>query len=415
MSIVDLLIPTWNNPQYLFPCLDSIIKNTGPEDFFHIYVVNNGTPESVPIPDNPHITVLQQERNLGWEGGLKAGLEASKAPYVVFMNDDTFVPHNQKLWLNRLLGHMSDPNCAASGPSSNVVMGKQQMFLSIYDSYIRTKFLIGFCMLVRRSDLDAVGGIDMDFALTGGDDLDLSIRFRNSGKYLLADREVFIYHHGFKTGERVEGTPQAGGWNSLQKIERTNFALINKHGLPAFLDLWTDQPSPASMIPPNWGDNENELVKKWATGEKVAELGCGDKKLFDHSVGIDIIPKGQEIHGLSKGRKSLADITANVQEDLPIKDFDTVIAQHILEHCVDAVGAVQAWRKALKHGGRLIVAVPDQTLRNSIPMNIEHVHAWTPNSLKRFMESQGWKTVDLLDPKNNVSFIGVFSKNGNHS
>jgi predicted SAM-dependent methyltransferase len=145
----------------------------------------------------------------------------------------------------------------------------------------------------------------------------------------------------------------------------------------------------------------------------VAELGCGDKKLFDWSTGIDAIPMGNEIAGLSRGRLSLADVTANVEEELPIKDYDTIIAQHVLEHTVDALGAVLSWKNALKHGGRLIIAVPDQRVRNTIPMNWEHRHAWTPDSLKRFMETAcGMKTINMLDPKNYVSLIGVFEKNG---
>lgn len=413
MSVIAVLIPSFNNPQYLYPCVQSILKNTSPEDLINVYIINNGTPDSVSgFVGNPYVTILQQDKNMGWEGGLKAGLAATKEPYVLLMNDDTFVHYSQRMWLSRMISHLADPNCAAVGPTSNVVMGKQQMFYPINEAYLRTKFLIGFCMLVRRSTLEEVGGIDD--TLPGGDDLDLSIRFRKAGKYLLIDREVFVYHHGFKTGERVEGTPQNGGWNSLQKVERTNFALINKHGLPAFLDLWSEEHSPSSMIAGNWGDPENELVKQWAIGSKIAELGCGDKKLFDWSTGIDAVPKGSDIAGLNRGRLSIADVTANVEEDLPIKDYDTIIAQHILEHCVDAMGATIAWRKALRDGGRLIIAVPDQTYRNTIPLNWEHRHAWTPASLRRFMEVQGWKTVDMLDPKNNVSFVGVFEANGEH-
>lgn len=413
MSVIDIIVPTFNNPQYLYPCVNSIVKHTAPEDLAHLYIVNNGTSESVePLTKNPYMTVLQQEKNLGWEGGLKAGLAASKAPYVVFMNDDTFIPYNQRLWLDRMICHMGNPDVAAVGPTSNVVMGKQQMFLPTYESYIRSKFLIGFCMLVKRSYLDQAGGVDD--TLQGGDDLDLSIRLRKLGKHLIIDREVFVYHHGFKTGERVEGSPQVGGWNSLQKIERTNFGLINKHGLPAFLDLWAEEPSPSSMLSQNWGDNENKLVKEWTVGEKIAELGCGDKKLFDHSVGFDLVSKGEEIQALSKGRKSLADVAANLEHELPAppETFDTIIAQHILEHICDTVSAINAWKKALKHGGRMIIAVPDQTIRNTIPMNWEHVRAFTPESLKNQMESLGMKTVDMLNPNNGVSLIGIFSKNG---
>jgi len=407
MSVCDILIPTFDNPQYLYPCVQSIIQHTSPADLFHIYIVNNGIPELMaPFKEAPDVTVLQQEKNVGWETGLKAGLAESKAPYVLFMNDDTYIPSHQRLWLTTLLNDMAHDQCAATGPSSNVVMGKQNIFVPLFNNSCKVKFLIGFCMLIRREDLDRAGGVDD--SLPGGDDLDLSIRLRALGKYLLCNRDVFVYHHGFKTGERVEGNSHvAGGWNSIQKIEQTHFALIQKHGLRAFIDLWKEEESPQG-ITPLWGDPEAEIVKRFIQGEKVAELGCGHKKTVPHALGIDAIPNGTQIPGLRRGVFSMADATANVEHDLPIQGYDTIIARHILEHMVDAVGAVTAWKKSLRQGGRLIVAVPDHSVRNTIPMNWEHRHAWTPESLKRFMEALGFKTVDLLDAKNQVSFVGVF-------
>lgn len=413
MSSVAILIPSFNNLDYLLPCINSIIRYTIPEDLFHIYLVNNGEKESMePFKDNPYITILQQDKNMGWEGGLKAGLEASKEPYVLLMNDDTFIPAHQRLWLHMLLNEFVHPGCAAVGPSSNVVMGSQNIFIPRMEVTLKVKFLIGFCMLVKREYLEAAGGVDT--ALPGGDDLDLSIRLRKLGKYLVSHRGVFVYHHGFKTGERVEGGPNQGGWNSIEKIERTNHALIRKHGLREFLDLWSDVPSDVKGAPPNWGDTESEICKRYTVGEHIAELGCGDKKLFPNSTGFDITPKGEEIPGLSRGRLSVADIAANVTHDLPVpvESFDTIIAQHILEHICDTVGAIGAWKAALKHGGRLIIAVPDHTYRNTIPLNHEHVRGFTPESLRKEMELMGFKTVDMLDSQNDVSFVGVFERNG---
>lgn len=412
MSLVDIIIPTWNNNQYLMPCVQSIYQHTIPEDLFKIIIVNNGDAVNMdPLKGSPYIDIVQMPTNAGWEGGLKAGLAVSKAPYVMLMNDDTMVPSHQRLWLDKLLNHFAYENCAAVGPTSNVVMGKQNIFYQYHQELIHTKFLIGFCMLVRRRDLDAAGGIDT--SLPGGDDLDLSIRLRNLGKYLIVDRDVFVYHHGFKTGERVEGPANvSGGWNSIEKIEKTNHALIRKHGLRAFLDLWREQPTPNQTADGTWGDPEADLVRQYALGEKIVELGCGNKKNIPGSIGIDITPKGEQIPGLHKGLVSVADILANVENDLPVEDCDTIAAQHVLEHMLDPISAVKSWKKSLKHGGRLIVAVPDHTSRNTIVMNHQHVHAWTPKSLQNFMETLGMKTISVQDAKNQVSFVGVFERNG---
>ena len=418
MSKIGIICPTWNNNEYLIPCLNSLLNPMMTEDMIHVYIVNNGDAINMEQIKHPRVTILQQTENLGWEGGLKKGLEVAKEEFIVFMNDDTYIPMTSMRWANRLIDHFRFPQVGAVGPSSNVVMGVQNIFSTIPYNYtpIEVNFLIGFCMMVRREALEKAGGVDD--TLSGGDDLDLSIRLRKAGYVLLADREVFVYHHGFKTGERVEGGPnQKGGWNSIEKVENTNWGLIRKHGLREWMacmnqtgiDLKQDDFS-------NWmsEDTEGKVIASNVTGEKVMEVGCGMKKTVPWAVGVDRIPKGEAIPGVAPELKSMADITANAEGPIPVNDgtFDTIISRHVLEHIVNDVDAVLEWKRILKHGGRLIIAVPNHEIRNTIPMNFEHVRAWTPKSLKTFMESQGWKTVDMLDPKNNVSLVGVFESNG---
>lgn len=236
MRKIDIIIPTWNLPQYAVPCVNSIVRNLTDPNFCHVYVVNNGDDNQAALfPKSQFITVLNQGKNLGWEGGLNAGLKKSDAEYVVFMNDDTYVPQASSNWLNQMLYHFSIEGCGAVGPGSNVVMGAQNIFIDTAP-LLKVPFLIGLCMMLERKTLDAVGGVDE--TLTGGDDLDLSHRLRQAGKYLVCDKNIFIYHHGFKSGERLLGGASVkGGWNSIEKIERDNFGLILKHGLRGFLSI----------------------------------------------------------------------------------------------------------------------------------------------------------------------------------
>lgn len=406
MAVVGIIIPTWNSPQMLIPCVQSILTNSLTDDLFHIYVVNNGDAAHVEgLKDNLRITVLQQEMNLGWEGGLKAGLAASTEKFVVFMNDDTFVPPSNRKWLHNMLEHFAHPDCAAAGPSSNTVMGMQNMLHNLPQSGYEVKFLIGFCMMVRRDYLDQAGGVDD--TLPGGDDLDLSIRLRAIGKYLVHDRETFIYHYGFVSGVRKHGSD----YNSAAMIERTNHALIRKHGLKAYMDLWIPCEQPSAT----WRseDVEGDAVRNFVKGDKVVELGCGDQKTVPNAIGIDMIPKGEHIPGLAPDRRSIADHVGNVVDKLPVSGVDTIIARHILEHCVPTVEVLTNWKDALNHGGRLIIAVPNHEIRNSIPLNYQHVHAFTPKTLKTQMESLGFKTIDIVDPNNGISFVGAWEKNGN--
>src|SRR5258708_10693642 len=70
MSIIDIIVPTVNNPDYLYPCLKSIFQNSMTEDFFRVIVVNNGAEEIMkPLLDQPGLDIVQMPKNMGWEGG----------------------------------------------------------------------------------------------------------------------------------------------------------------------------------------------------------------------------------------------------------------------------------------------------------------------------------------------------------
>lgn len=232
MSLCDIVVVTWNLPEYLYPCIQSILMNTNHADY-RVVIVNNGDPRHTEqIPQDSRVVVLQEKDNKGWEGGLKDALEFSDAPFIVFANDDIFIPSHQKEWLNSLLKHFDDPKVGAVGPTSNTVMGEQQMFHPTPKEVLEVPFLINFFNLIRRSALNEVGGVDD--TLSGGDDLDQSYRLRKAGYRLLCDRNVFVWHHGFKSGERKHGKD----YNSVNQVEATNWGLMRKHGLKGFLDIW---------------------------------------------------------------------------------------------------------------------------------------------------------------------------------
>lgn len=250
----------------------------------------------------------------------------------------------------------------------------------------------------------------MDQTLPGGDDFDWSIRLRDAGYKVLVDRDVFIYHHGFKSGTRLMGDHQtAGGWNSYEMQEKTDLALIKKHGLKK----WWETKKGAWQIPTGhvgtWEDREGNLIRRLvAKSDKVVlDLGCGNNKTLKRATGVDYIPKGHQIPALTGAPVSDADILADVSKPLPFDDgsADVIIARHILEHVIDPIMVISQWAAKLKPGGKLIIAVPNQDWALTIPMNIEHLHAYTPSSLVGLLRAMGFKDVQVHDPKNKVSFV----------
>lgn len=414
---VDIIIPTWNNAQQLMECVESIMRNYLYFPF-HIYIVNNGSPHVTQQPffDHPYITVLYPDHNLGWEGGINLGLEHAKSDFVMFLNDDIVIPEFSKFWLRDLMQVFHDTSVSSVGPSTNVVMGAQNIFASqgarTMTGIYQVPYLIGFCVLHRRSALEAIKENDMivDETLPGGDDLDWSIRLQDKGYRLMMHRNVFIWHHGFQTGTRLHGDHTvAGGWNSPQMSETTNMALIKKHGLKKWFETLHTR---FELEGVGQEDSEGEIVRSFITGEKVADLGCGGKKTTPEAVGVDEIAKGDVIPMLTEDNISQADVVADVTQTLPFPDdeFDTVIARHILEHVSDPIKVLREWGRIVTPGGRLIVAVPNQDERSAIPLNPEHLHAWNADSFRSLAKLLGFNIIAIKTHYNNVSLVAVLEK-----
>ena len=61
---------------------------------------------------------------------------------------------------------------------------------------------------------------------------------------------------------------------------------------------------------------------------------------------------------------------------LPDESQDFIIANHVIEHMVDPIGALHNWQRVLKPGGRLFMAVPnkEKTFDINRPLTtIEHL------------------------------------------
>jgi GT2 family glycosyltransferase len=412
--LITIIIPTWDNPDYLRPAVVSLLRNQATKGLFEILVINNGHPKSCDyLKGQKQVRVINAGRNLGWEGGIDLGMKNSTSPFVCFFNDDAHIPTSSRLWLNQLIQHMRDEKVAAVGPASNVVMGWQNIFADTPLHVFESKFLIGFCVLMRRSAFEAIGG--MDLALPGGDDFDWSIRLRDAEYKLLVDKTVFVYHHGFKTGERVYGNPNSPqGWNSFEKTEKTNLALIKKHGLKKWWDLMKGAfEEPKVEFRKAWEDIEGHVIKNLVRQDKtVLDIGCGDKKTVKKAIGVDFVKKGERIVSLEGEPVSDADVEADVSRELPFEDnyADAIIARHILEHMIDPVSALIFWIKKLKPGGRLILALPNEDWHLTIPMNLEHVHAYTPQSTAVLLAALGLKDLQIIPSGNNISFVAVGTK-----
>lgn len=407
---VDIIIPTYDNHDQLMQCVQSILAYRS-ECPCRIIIVNNGQEhiEQEQFPEE-YVKVVSSGDNLGWTGGLKLGLQHSDSKYVMFANDDIYIPRASWQWLREMVRNLDNhQDVGAVGPSSNVVMGKQNIWSGAHCRSQVVPFLIGFCVLVRREALDKAGGVqDVEH---GGDDLDLSIRIRNAGYLLLNCCNVFVYHHGFQTGNKVHGgADKPNGWNSREMIDNTNMELIRKHG---FLEWWQTMTGQIEYDGRDNGkpDTEGDAVRSMCAtaGDKVVEVGCGATKTVENAVGVDRIPKGEDVPYINA--KSVADIVADVSS-LPFEDNsqDCLIARHVLEHCIDPVATISEWKRVIRPGGRLVISCPDENITTGVPLNPEHLHAFTPDSIRSLAKVLGLSVVSVADKYNTTSFTVCLEK-----
>lgn len=235
-----IIIPTWDNLGFLWRCLHSIATLTSPETDYRVCVIDNGSGASTRdylagFPAQSGLTVIRNETNLGFIRATNQGLEQlHEGEDALLLNDDTQIVDPD--WLSKLQSSAHRPGAGAAGPVSNFVMGTQRVDQSIYyPLQHQARFLIGFCLLIRRGALDAIGGqLDERFGLGGQDDLDLSIRLRRAGFALWVDRSVYVHHYGARSISRI------GGYEKVEAATRP--LLVEKWGQETVYELFLPPP-----------------------------------------------------------------------------------------------------------------------------------------------------------------------------
>lgn len=208
----SIVILTCNQFDMTRNCLESIAKNT-PEAHEVIVVDNGSTDETLSYLEGlgDRITLIVNDRNLGFARGCNQGTEAATGDAVLYLNNDTVLPPG---WLAPMLRVLwSEEDIGMAGPVTNYASGHQKIpvpYTRIEDmeayalhhrsvhagSVTEVRRLIGFCLLVKRSVLDEIGGFDERFGFGNYEDDDLCLRAIRSGYRLMLVHEAFIHHIG---------------------------------------------------------------------------------------------------------------------------------------------------------------------------------------------------------------------------
>lgn len=240
---VAIIIVMWNGRQDTIECLASLREDTYPNKQF--IVVDNGSgDDSVPKVREqfPEATVIENHANLGFTGGNNVGIRealAQGADYVYLLNNDTTVepdaltalvaaaeahPH---FGLISPVMHYFDPPRDIWFAGSQIMLGQG---LAVHDnsrSPARTEapyevpWLSGCAILLRATLAKQLEGFDERYYLTF-EDVDLSLRVRDTGLALAVVPAARIYHKGGMSGKRISGM-------GYYYVVRNKLLLVRKH------------------------------------------------------------------------------------------------------------------------------------------------------------------------------------------
>jgi GT2 family glycosyltransferase len=211
---VTVIVVSWNGREHLQVCLASLLQQTlaGIE----ILVVDNastdGSPELVRDRFGSAVTLLQQDSNLGYSGGLNVGLRVARGRYLLALNSDTEVAPE----CLGLLVEAADrwPNAGSFAPkilsfddrgvidnvghllyADGMTRGRGRLE-SDHGQFDREEEVVvasGCAVLLRRAMLADIGLFDDDlFAYC--DDTDLGLRARLAGWRCRTVPAAVVYH-----------------------------------------------------------------------------------------------------------------------------------------------------------------------------------------------------------------------------
>ncbi len=226
--LASIIVLTLNQLGYTKRCLESIEKHTSVP--YEVIVVDNGSSDGTIqflqqwVSKAENRRVVYNADNLGFAKGSNIGIARANGQYIVLVNNDVVVTPK---WLERLLACAArDASIGIVGALTNAVSGPQCVEQPVYDTESlvglddfakdwaqrhlgqRTPAVrvVGFCMLVRKSVIDNIGGFDERFGLGNFEDDDFCLRSALAGFKTMIARDCFVHHYGSRTflGERID-------------------------------------------------------------------------------------------------------------------------------------------------------------------------------------------------------------------
>ena len=212
--LVSIVVICWNNKRYLNDCLSSVLSLAYPN--IEVLLTDNASSDGSAdyVRQNfPPITVIQNEKNLGFAEGNNVAMRQAKGKYVVTLNPDTKVDER---WIEELVKVAEKDKRIGSCASKVLFLNNPKRIDSVGELILRTGDAMGkgFYSIdrgqydeqeeifgvtagagfYRKRMLNEIGLFDKDL-FTWYEDVDLMWRIRLTGWKCIYVPSAIVYHH----------------------------------------------------------------------------------------------------------------------------------------------------------------------------------------------------------------------------
>ncbi len=243
LASASVVIPVWNGMQDLPICLPALMREVEAAILpVEIILVDNASTDGAAeyaAAKFPQVTVLRQERNLGFVAGCNAGLRHARGDALILLNQDTEVRPG---WLAALLAPFgSDPAVGIAGskalyPDGAIQhaggridaqgithhIGRGEADRGQYQTLSDVEYVSGASLAIRRSVYSAVGDLDEGFAPAYYEDVDWSLRARQAGFRVVYAPDSTLVH-------RERSATSGISDESLFLVNRNRLRFLFKH------------------------------------------------------------------------------------------------------------------------------------------------------------------------------------------
>ncbi len=251
MIDLSIVIVSFNARSDLARCLAALVGHPPRATSEIIVVDNQSTDDSAAVARGfAGVHVIDAGANLGFARGTNLGIRASRGAALLLLNSDTIVPPGA---LDRLLGELDrEPRAAIVGPRLVDATGKAELsfgrmagpFAELWQKCLMRAhaagvavvtghverltrregspdWVSGACLLVRRPDAEAVGGLDERYFMYL-EDVDFCAAVRARGGLVRFAPGVEIVHARGRSAAAAPATAAAG-------YRQSRLAFYEKH------------------------------------------------------------------------------------------------------------------------------------------------------------------------------------------